>query len=58
MNVRPGGKQARMQDGWFIQDGEIIIQPMTFPPNHSQNPNAPKGIKAVLVKCGLYQTNL
>jgi hypothetical protein len=58
MNVRPGRKQARMWGGWFIQDGERNIQPMTFLPNHSQNPNAPKDIKAVLVKCGLYQTNL
>jgi hypothetical protein len=57
-NVRPGGKQACMRDGWFIQDGERIIQPMTFPPNDSHNLNTPKGIKAVLVERDLYQTNL
>lgn len=58
MNVRPGGKQARMRDGWFIRDGQKIIQPMIYPPNDSQNPNAAKGIKAVLVERGLYRADL
>jgi len=54
MNVRPGRKQVRMQDGWFIQDGEKVIQPMTFPLNHNQYLNGAKGIKAILVEYGLY----
>jgi hypothetical protein len=24
MNMCPGGKQARMRDGWFLRDGEKI----------------------------------
>jgi transposase len=58
MNVRPGGKQAHIRDGWFIQDGEKIVQSMIFPPNHSTNLNKPKGIKAVLTKRGLYRADL
>jgi hypothetical protein len=58
MNVRPGGKQARMRDGWFIRNGEKIIQPMIFPSHHSTNPSEPKGIKAVLTERGLYQAKL
>ena len=58
MNVRPGGKQARLCDGWFIWNGEKVIQPMIFPPNHSDNPNEAKGIKAVLTERGLYRSDL
>ena len=54
MNVHPGGKQAHMRDGWFVQDGQKIIQPMIYLRNDSQNPNAAKGIKAVLIEHGLY----
>ncbi|KAF8168736.1 hypothetical protein BJ912DRAFT_913240 [Pholiota molesta] len=46
MNLRPGGKQARMRDGWFMgANGEKIMQPMIFSPNHPDFPNEPKGIK-------------
>ncbi|KIK82326.1 hypothetical protein PAXRUDRAFT_153951 [Paxillus rubicundulus Ve08.2h10] len=31
---------------------------MVYPPDHPTNPNVPKGIKAVLVECGLYNTDL
>jgi transposase len=55
MNINPSGKQARMHDGWYLQNGEKIIQPMNFPPNHPEHPNEPKGVKAVLTKRGLYQ---
>jgi len=48
MNVKPGGKQARMHDGWFMQDGEKITQPMIFSSDHPELLNKPKGIKAVL----------
>src|ERR1700722_3007873 len=58
MNIKPGGKQAQMHDGWYIRDGQKIIQPMIYPTNHPTNPNQPKGIKAVLMERGLYQSKL
>ncbi|KAI0372083.1 hypothetical protein BV20DRAFT_1034932 [Pilatotrama ljubarskyi] len=45
MNLRPGGKQARMRDGWYMWDGVRIMQPMVFPPDHPKYPDAPKGMK-------------
>jgi hypothetical protein len=56
MNINPGGKQAQMQDGWFIDaGGQKVIQPMMFPSDHHDHPNEPKGIKAVLQERGLLQ---
>ncbi|KAJ7127915.1 hypothetical protein C8R44DRAFT_911203 [Mycena epipterygia] len=46
MNTKPGGKQARLRDGWYIKNGEKITQSMIFPRNHCEYPNQPKGIKA------------
>ncbi|KAF9642133.1 hypothetical protein BDM02DRAFT_3106013 [Thelephora ganbajun] len=45
MNLHPGGKQARMRDGWFIQNGQKVTQPMVFPNDHPEFPNQPKGMK-------------
>ena len=58
MNVNPGGKQALMQDGWFIQNGSKIAQSMVYPSNHPTNPNATKGIKAVLMERGILPNHL
>jgi hypothetical protein len=62
MNLRPGGKQARMRDGWFIRSGpgdsDKIIQPMIFPPDHPNFPDQPKGMHQVLVERGLYSDKL
>jgi hypothetical protein len=58
MNTKPGGKQARMHDGWYIRDGHNITQSMIYPENHPTNANQPKGIKAVLTERGLYQSRL
>jgi hypothetical protein len=58
INVNPGRKQAHMQDGWYTDNGQKIIQSMIFAPNNPKNPNVAKGIKAVLVECGLYQEQL
>ena len=55
MNVRPAGKQARMHDGWFERNGEMIPQAMIFPLDHPEFPNKPKGIKAVLAERGLFR---
>jgi hypothetical protein len=58
MNLKPGGKQARLKDGWFIQDGRTIIQKMNFPADHPEFPSMPKGIKQVLVERGLWNNKL
>ena len=39
MNLHPGGKQARMRDGWFIAGGQKIIQPTIFLVDHPKFPD-------------------
>jgi hypothetical protein len=58
MNLRPGGKQARMKDGWFMRNGQKIVQPMTFPGRHPEFPNQPKGMKQVLEERHLWTIGL
>ena len=58
MNVNPGGKQARMWDGWFVWDGVKVPQAMVFPEDHPDYSNKPKGIKFILTKHGHYQFKL
>jgi hypothetical protein len=58
MNVRPGGKQARMCNGWFLCDGQKISQSMVFPCDHPDSPNELKGIKTILTERGLFQLGL
>ncbi|KIL57128.1 hypothetical protein M378DRAFT_1031360 [Amanita muscaria Koide BX008] len=45
MNMRPGGKQATMRDGWYIMHGERITQRMCFPSDHPEIPAQPKGMR-------------
>ena len=45
MNMNPGGKQAHLQDGWFMHHGEKITQKMIFPQDHPEYPGMPKGMK-------------
>ena len=52
MNLNPGGKQSRLRDGWFIQDGVRIEQPMVFADG------TPKGLKSVLIERGLWRSDL
>ena len=58
MNMKPGGKQACLRDGWYMQNGQKVIQQMTFPNDHAEYPGQPKGIKQVLTECGLNTSNL
>ena len=58
MNLRPGGKQARMRDGWFMQNGQKVVQPMVFPKDHREFPDQPKGMKQVLLERGLWVDKL
>ncbi|KAF8810713.1 hypothetical protein BYT27DRAFT_7209170 [Phlegmacium glaucopus] len=50
MNMKPGGKQARMRNGWYMQSGVKIAQPMIFPSDHPEFLDMPKGIKQVLTE--------
>ena len=58
MNFNPGGKQAHLQNGWFIHDGIKIIQPMIFPLDHPQFSDQPKGMKQVLIEHELFHNKL
>jgi hypothetical protein len=54
MNLRPGKKQAHLRDGWFMQDGEKVVQRMVFPPDHPEFPDMPKGMRQVLIERSLW----
>ncbi|KAJ3881314.1 hypothetical protein F5051DRAFT_437009 [Lentinula edodes] len=58
MGFRPGGKQCRMRNGWFIRNGQHIDQPMIFPPDHPVYPDEPKGMQQVLMERGLWKAKL
>ncbi|KAF4648053.1 hypothetical protein FOZ61_003201 [Perkinsus olseni] len=48
MNVKPGGKQPKMRDGWFISDGRRVVQEMNFAEDHPLYPGKPKGLREVV----------
>lgn len=58
MNLHPGGKQAKMRDGWFVRNGQKVVQPMIFAMDHPEFPGEPKGIKQVLQERGLWINGL
>jgi len=58
MNLRPGGKQAWMRDGWYMQNDRKVIQSMVFPVNHPEFPDQPKGMKQVLQERDLWINGL
>lgn len=58
MNLNPGGKQARLRNGWFERDGNHSVQSMIFPHDHPEFPNQPKGMKVVLEERGLSRPKL
>ncbi|KAH8793679.1 hypothetical protein DL96DRAFT_1478969 [Flagelloscypha sp. PMI_526] len=52
MNLRPGGKQAIMRDGWFLQDGQQIPHQMVMSgPDGSETA---KGMKMILQELKRY----
>jgi hypothetical protein len=55
MNMNPGGKQALLKNGWFVQNGERMTQAMVFPDNHPDFPCQAKGMKQVLLEHGYTQ---
>ena len=55
MNVNPGGKQARLRDGWFVpnlESGTKVSQSMVYHTDHPSFPDQPKGIRHVLLEHG------
>jgi hypothetical protein len=58
MNMKPGGKQARLRDGWYMQGSQKVVQKMVFPPDHPEFPDMPKGMKQVLMERGLFSRSL
>ena len=58
MNLRPGGKQAQLRDGWFMCGDQKITQQMSFPSDHPEYSNMPKGMKQVLTEQGLWKEKL
>ena len=58
MNFKPGGKQAHLHDGWFIQNGKRVTQKMVFPHDHPNFSNMPKGMKQVLIERDLWRPGL
>jgi hypothetical protein len=47
LNVRPGGAQPKLRDGWFMKDGVKVTQPM------QDAKGEPKGLKQILLERGL-----
>lgn len=58
MNMKPGGKQASLQDGWYMINGEKSPQAMSFPADHHNFPGQPKGMKQILLEQGLWKNGL
>lgn len=56
MNLRPGGKQPKMRDGFIHEKG--CPQPMVFPDNHPEHPGLPKGMQQVLIERGKWRQGL
>jgi len=52
MNLRPGGKQPKMREGWFMDGATKIIQSMITPEGQ------PKGMQVVLEERGLWECGL
>jgi len=52
MNSGSGGKQPKMRAGWFMKDGQKIVQQM------QDETGIPKGAKAVLIERGLWNDGL
>ncbi|KAF7309543.1 hypothetical protein MIND_00325200 [Mycena indigotica] len=60
MNLNPGGKQARMRNGWYTVNGRKVIQPMNYPNTHPNSAlrGVQKGMKAVLEERGKWRHGL
>ncbi|KAJ7123914.1 hypothetical protein C8R46DRAFT_928093 [Mycena filopes] len=48
MNLGPGGKQASMRDGWWMDGIVRRTQKMVYPADHPDYPGQPKGMKIYL----------
>ncbi|KAF4680911.1 hypothetical protein FOZ60_012833 [Perkinsus olseni] len=50
MNVKPGGKQPKMRNGWFWKAGKRQTQTMVYPDDHPEYPGQAKGLRQVCVE--------
>ncbi|EEQ99708.1 hypothetical protein Pmar_PMAR010971 [Perkinsus marinus ATCC 50983] len=50
MNVKPGGQQPKMRDGWFMKKGKRVTQSMVFPEDHPTHPGEAKGLRQVALE--------
>ena len=41
-----------MQSGWFMRDGQKVVQSMVFPSGHPKHPSEAKGMQQVLLERG------
>jgi hypothetical protein len=58
MNLHPGGKQAKLRNGWYFKNGRCIEQKMNCLPNHPKFPSMPKGMWQGLVERSLWSEGL
>ena len=58
MNLGPGGKQPKMRDGWYFENGVRVPQKMVFASHHGELPGEAKGAKVVLQERGLWRDGL
>jgi hypothetical protein len=60
MNLNPGGKQPKLQDGWYTVGSSRVAQAMSYLDDHPVPAlqGLPKGIKAVLTERGLWKASM
>ncbi len=60
MNLKTGGKQNKLRNGWYERDGHRVVQPMVTGPDlsHCFDIGTAKGIKFVLEERGLWTAGL
>jgi hypothetical protein len=60
LNLSSGGAQPKLRDGWFVRDGQRVVQPMQFPADHPDPRLAgqAKGVREILMERGLHNANL
>jgi len=48
MNLKPGGKQAFMHNGWYMHNNLKISQSMVYESDHPEFPGLQKGMRDIL----------
>ncbi len=58
MNLKPGGKQALMRNGWYMHNNLKISQSMVYESDHPEFPGLQKGMRDILKEWGLWRSHL